>query len=311
MSSVDSSASSDGLVITGEVHRNDELPALLAALESYDQADFETSIRLLTPIAELGNVTAIFKLANSYSNLGNKAQAKALFRVGVDFGDIRCMNNLAGILNKEGDEKAAFRLYEMAAETGAPEPTYNFAVRLKNRGQIKEAIEWANRSLEAGYVRAPALLSILLPSESERFHKLGMEMNSITSFGLKLGQLMSQAMIHEAVELVERVDVHTIDSCEQGRLGWFCLGAGDLYHLLKRYEDAVDYFEMAIVPAHGLPSEKIASAKEKLQSCLDEISTIAASTGDELSTDGLRSKPLQLRETGLDSSSENPVDGLH
>ena len=294
MSSVDSSASSDGFVITGEVHRNDELPSLLAALDSYDQGDFKTAIEMLTPIAESGNVTAIFKIANSYSKLGNKVQAKALFRVGADFGDIRCMNNLAGILNREGDEESAFRLYEKAAETGAPEPTYNFAVRLKNRGQIKEAIDWANRSLEAGYVRAPALLSILMQSESERFHKLGMELNSITSLGLELGNLMSISKLDEAVELVEGVDLGSVDISETSQLGWFCFGAGNLYYLLERFEDAASYLEKAIVSAHGLPQENIAIAKEKLQSCADQISTRAGSElGEMTNVRDLRS-PLQL-----------------
>ena len=256
--------------LSGIIHRDDELSELIAALVPYDQGDNQSAVRLLTPIAESGNVTAIFKLANSHSNLGEKNLAKELYQLGVEFGDIRCMNNLALILNREGDEDSAFRLYERAAESGAAEPTLNLAVRLKNRGEIAQAIKWAQKSLEAGNILAPAMLSILFQAESERFHKLGVEMNSMTSLGLELGGLMTARKIEEALELVKRVDLDKVQSTELNQLGWFCYGAGNLYLNLERFEEAARYFERSLMPGHGLPADKIEDAKKMLELCLRE-----------------------------------------
>jgi TPR repeat protein len=256
--------------LTESIHADEGLPELLEALAIYDQGDDQSAVKLLTPLAESGNITAIFKLANSHSNLGNRDQAKELYQLGVEFGDIRCMNNLAGILNREGDAEAAFKLYEEAAESGQAEPTYNFAVRLKNLGQIPAAIKWAEKSLEAGYVRAPALLSVLLQSEVDRFHKLGLEMNSMTSLGLELGKLMTAGNFTEALELVERVNLEQVQSTELNQLGWFCLGAGNLYFNLDRFEEAAKYFELALVPGHGLPAAEIENAKQQLESCSEQ-----------------------------------------
>lgn len=267
--------------LSGIIHRDDELSELVAALVPYDQGDDEAAVRLLTPIAESGNVTAIFKLANAHSNLGNDHVAKELHKLGVEFGDIRCMNNLALILNGEGDEDSAFRLYEKAAESGEVEPTYNFAVRLKNRGEISAAIKWAEKSLEAGNVRAPALLSVLWQSEAERFHKLGLEMNSMTSLGLELGKLMSEGDFTEALALVERVNLEDVHSHEVHQMGWFCFAAGSLYFTLKQFDEAASYLERALDPVHGLPESQIDEAQEMLDTCSSGPSPSAASQVDE------------------------------
>lgn len=256
--------------LSGILHRDDGLSELIAALVPYDQGDNQSAVRLLTPIAESGNVTAIFKLANSHSNLGNKNLAKELYQLGVEFGDIRCMNNLALILNSEGDEDSAFRLYEKAAESGAAEPTLNLAGRLKNRGEITQAIKWAEKSLEAGNILAPAMLSILFQAESDRFHKLGVEMNSMTSLALELGGLMTARKFEEALELVKRVDLDKVQSTELNQLGSFCYGAGNLFINLERFEEAARYFERSLMPGHGLPADKIEDAKKMLELCLRE-----------------------------------------
>ena len=267
--------------LSGIIHRDDELSELVAALVPYDQGDDEAAVRLLTPIAESGNVTAIFKLANAHSNLGNDHVAKELHKLGVEFGDIRCMNNLALILNGEGDEDSAFKLYEKAAESGEVEPTYNFAVRLKNRGETSAAIKWAEKSLEAGNVRAPALLSVLWQSEAERFHKLGLEMNSMTSLGLELGKLMSEGDFTEALALVERVNLEDVHSHEVHQMGWFCFAAGSLYFTLKQFDEAASYLERALDPVHGLPESQIDEAQEMLDTCSSGPSPSAASQVDE------------------------------
>lgn len=275
------SVSTMSFSLSGKVHTDEDHPELIEALVPYDEGDDQAAVKLLTPIAESGNVTAIFKLANSYSNLGEGDLAKTLYQLGVDFGDIRCMNNLAGMLNRQGDAEAAFALYEKAAESGAAEPTYNFAVRLKNRGDISAAMKWAEKSLEAGYVRAPALMSIILQSESERFHKLGLEMNSMTSLGLELGQLMAAGDFTEALELVERVNLEDVHNSELHQLGSFCYGAGSLYFLLDQFEEAARYLEMALNPAYRLPAEQIEGAQERLASCLEELSPSAISKMDD------------------------------
>lgn len=267
--------------LSGKIHKDEDHSELIEALVPYDDGDYQAAIRLLTPIAESGNVTAIFKLANSHSNLGNDDVAKELHQLGVEFGDIRCMNNLALILNREGDEDSAFRLYEKAAESGEVEPTYNFAIRLKNRGEISAAIKWAEKSLEAGYVRAPALLSVLLQSEAERFHKLGLEMNSMTSLGLELGKLMTDGDFTEALALVDRVNLEDVHSHEVHQVGWFCFAAGSLYFTLKQFDEAASYLERALDPVHGLPESQIDEAQEMLDTCLSGPSPSVASEVDE------------------------------
>ena len=300
--------------ITGDLHTNDELPELIEALEPYDDADFRSAIKLLTPIAEAGNITAMFKLANSHSNLDNDLLAKKLYQLGVEAGDIRCMNNLAGILNREGDADSAFALYEKAAESGAAEPTYNFAVRLKNRGDALGAIKWAQKSLQAGYVRAPAMLSILFQSESERFHKLGLEMNSITSLGFELGGLLASKNVAEALELVERVNLENVHPSELNQLGSFCMGAGSLYFLLDQFEEAARYLELSLIPGHGLPEDQIDSAKEKLARCLQELSSSRdlrpSSFGPGSSFESKQSQETYLQEEPQEMPDMGEIAGI-
>jgi len=261
-----------GFAITGEPHTNDELPELIAALEPYDSKDFDAAIRLLNPIAETGNLTALFKLANCHSNVGNVELARQIYELGVDHGDSRCMNNLAIILKSEGDEEGAINLYRKAAEAGHAEPAYNLAVRLKDKGEFWEAIEWAKKSYEAGYIRAPSLLSILLEKEAERFHQVGVQMKSLTALGIEIGRLMTAGKLEAALELVDKVNIHDVDASEAHQIGVYCWGVGNLFFTLKDFDRAAEYLEIALQHRHSLTPEQIKTADEMLEGCKDDQS---------------------------------------
>jgi TPR repeat protein len=256
-----------GFTITGEPHTNDDLPELVAALEPYDSKDFETAIKLLTPIAETGNLTALFKLANCHRDVGNLELATHIYELGIAHGDSRCMNNLAIILKSEGDEEGAINLYRKAAEAGHAEPAYNLAVRLKDKGEFWEAIEWAKKSYEAGYIRAPSMLSILLEKEAQRFHQVGLEMKSLTALSLEIGQLMIAGKLEAALELVDKVDIHYVDASEEHQIGVYCWAAGSLLFILKDFARAAEYLEIALQHRHRLTQEQIKKAEEMLEGC--------------------------------------------
>jgi len=259
--------------ITGEPHTNDELPELIAALEPYDSKDFETAIKLLTPIAETGNLTALFKLANCHRDVGNLELARHIYELGIAHGDSRCMNNLANLYRKDGDLDAAFDLYQKAAESGQNlESVYNLAVQLDKRGETWAAIEWAKKSFEAGYIRAPSLLSILLDKEAERFHQVALEMKSLTALGIEIGRLMTAGKLEAALELVDKVDIHYVDASEEHQIGVYCWAAGSLLFILKDFARAAEYLEIALQHRHRLTQEQIKKAEEMLKRCRNKSS---------------------------------------
>ncbi len=132
---------------------------LLAALESYDAGDYATAEHALTPLAAEGNVTAIFKYANTLDHLGRTSEAVPWWRIASNFGHAGSMNNLALDLMENGqpeDVEEAERLYVRSLEAGNLEAGSNLAGLLEDRGDIDEFEALLECIGDSGWPRAYA-----------------------------------------------------------------------------------------------------------------------------------------------------------
>jgi len=109
-------------------------------LEAHDKGDFETALRLWTPLAEQGDIEAQFNLGMLYADGKGVAQnyktAVKLFMLSAEQGDADAQSNLGVMYNNgsgvEQDYKTAVKWYMIAAEQGYSKAQYNLGVAYYN-----------------------------------------------------------------------------------------------------------------------------------------------------------------------------------
>jgi tetratricopeptide (TPR) repeat protein len=169
-----------------ELFDNPDEPRLLAALESYDADDYATAEHALAPLATEGNVTAIFKYANTLDRLGRTSEAVDWWWIAAGFGHGGSMNNLALALVENGQPEEAERLYENSFAAGNPEGGFNLAGLLEDRGEIDKFAALLERIGDSGWPRAYARLGlyyVLQVGDAEAIEKATVIFNKGISVG--------------------------------------------------------------------------------------------------------------------------------
>jgi len=141
------------------LHRQDDLPTLLAALVPYDDGNFEAAHILLEPIARSGNVLAIYKLANSLDSLGHDELAEHFWRIAISAGHAAAANNLANRLKDANRGEEARELYLFAATSGEADGMFNLGVFLEHEDSLASN-QWLEKAVEAGHAKACALTAL-------------------------------------------------------------------------------------------------------------------------------------------------------
>jgi TPR repeat protein len=91
-----------------EILFEDELDSdLTEGLSFYHDREWQKAIAPLEIAARKGNVTAIFKLANSLDNLDREDEAIPLWEAAANFGHVGACNNYAIRLKRSGDNEGA------------------------------------------------------------------------------------------------------------------------------------------------------------------------------------------------------------
>jgi tetratricopeptide (TPR) repeat protein len=85
---------------------------------------------------------------------GRSAEAKSVWRMGVDRSEVESMVPLANLLAEEGEVEEAEPLYQRAFDLGDAHAAMNLAVDLWDQGRRADARTWVTRAAKAGDARA-------------------------------------------------------------------------------------------------------------------------------------------------------------
>ena len=225
-------------------------PDLIQGLAAYDRKDWVTAEAPLRRAAERGNVTAIFKLANTVSNLGRQDEAVPLWQLASDQGHDGAANNLANYLKAQGRVEEALALQQRSAEAGNVEAMFNLGMALDALGRTDEAYDWFERAIDAGNGRAAAYLGHELLKAGHRDEGL-----IVLQSGVDLGNMSACLML--AVDAQERDDYPVMAEWAQRALempddpreahqvknAWGLLGLG--LYLSGRVAESIDPLQRA------------------------------------------------------------------
>jgi TPR repeat protein len=188
----------------------DELDADLdEGLSFYDDREWQKAIAPLEIAARKGNVTAIFKLANSLDNLDREDEAIPLWEAAANFGHVGACNNYAIRLKRSGDNEGAQALYLRAAQSGNAQAIFNYAMTLDEEDQTAEFREWLRKSADAGMLRAQAMLGKHLHEHGEQEEGLelledAMEKGSLSAHLLAANIANTNEQYARALDLADK-----------------------------------------------------------------------------------------------------------
>lgn len=144
--------------IPSELFEDDSDEDLVEGLRHYDKKEWENSLPSLEASAQKGNVTALFKLANSLSNLDREDEALPLWEAAAEWGHTGACNNYAIRLNNVGDTEGARDLYRRSSAAGNAQSMLNLAFTYNEDTETELYLEWLNKAAQAGMLRAQALI---------------------------------------------------------------------------------------------------------------------------------------------------------
>lgn len=150
-----------------QLYEDEQDADLVEGLSFYDANNWEAALPPLERSATKGNVTAIFKLANSLSNLGNEDEAIPLWEVAANWGHLGACNNYAIRLRDVGDVEGARELYRRSAAAGNAQAMFNLALTYEDSEDDSEYREWLLKASDAGMLRAQAILGDYLVQQGE------------------------------------------------------------------------------------------------------------------------------------------------
>lgn len=141
-----------------ELYEDDSDSDLVQGLEFYEAKEWEKALPHLELASRKGNVTAVFKLANSLSNLDREDEALPLWEAAAEWGHFGACNNFAIRLNNVGDTEGARDLYRRSAAAGNAQAMFNLALTYDEDSESEFYREWLRKAAEAGMLRAQAML---------------------------------------------------------------------------------------------------------------------------------------------------------
>jgi len=167
------------------LHYNDDHPKLISITDAYYAGELDTVIKPLSELAREGNITAIFRLANVLSNMGEIDQAKYFWRIALAGGHTAAANNLANQLKHEGKKQEAMKLYQISAKAGESDGLFNLGL-LVEEDDPSEAEKYFLEAVQAGHPKACANLAVMYfaaerINEAFYFAELGISRNDFFS----------------------------------------------------------------------------------------------------------------------------------
>lgn len=119
------------------VYENNNEPRLIAAIALYDEEKWTEAALALEPIANDGNLLAIFKYANTLEEIGELAAAEHYWRVAVGAGDANSANNLANLMKRQSRTEEVTSLYELAIELGCLDALRNLGIWIEDENPAR------------------------------------------------------------------------------------------------------------------------------------------------------------------------------
>lgn len=189
------------------VYVGDDEPDLVQALTYYDSGLWAEAAEVLEPIANKGNLLAIFKFANSLEELGHFEAAEHYWLVAVAAEDGNSCNNLANHLKRQGRGEEARELYEKASELGCSLAMRNLGIELQD-DDPKQAEQWFLKAIDAGVSEAYANLAQLYLEQSREsefleFARLGIQQGSCYSASLIVVYYFQRDEYEQAIEAAQ------------------------------------------------------------------------------------------------------------
>ena len=172
------------VTIPSELYEDDSDEDLVKGLKYYEAKEWEKSLSPLEASAIKGNLTAIFKLANSLSNLDREDEALPLWEIAAEWGHTGACNNYAIRLNAVGDTEGARDLYRRAAAAGNAQSMMNLALTYDEDTETELYLEWLNKAAHSGMLRAQALIGNHLHSHGQEEEGLKVLENAIAKKSL-------------------------------------------------------------------------------------------------------------------------------
>lgn len=170
------------------VYENDVEPGLSEAIVLYDEERWSETAIMLEPIANGGNLLAIFKYANTLEKLGDPTAAEHYWRAAVGAGDANSANNLANLMKRQGRIEEVTSLYELAIKLGCADAIRNLGIWIQDE-QPEQAEKLFREAIELQVAGACANLGKLLldqgrESEAMQHLELGVSRGEFYSAGL-------------------------------------------------------------------------------------------------------------------------------
>ncbi|MFI9509029.1 tetratricopeptide repeat protein [Nocardia sp. NPDC052566] len=114
------------------------------------------------PTGADGDTDELFENGRRFVLQGNLPQAESSWRLAASLGHIGAMNNLADLLDTQGQAREAHEWYREAAERGNVEAMGNLAVLLHQVKRVSDAELWWRRAAQSGNTDAMYNLALLL-----------------------------------------------------------------------------------------------------------------------------------------------------
>jgi len=242
---------------------------LVAGLELYDADKYEEAEPLLRCAADRGNVTALFKLANTLSRLDREEEAIPLLEIASEQDHAGASNNLGLILFDRGQVDEAIALYAKAAEAGLAQAMFNLGIRLDEAGDADGARAWLLRAIEGGLGRACAALGNMLILEGEleearRLYERGADLGNLSSCTCA-GKERFEAKDYAPAEAWFRRGINLPEDPDESRqLPHAFAFLGLTLVLAGRSDEAIEYLERAVSMGNHDVEGALAEARSNL-----------------------------------------------
>ncbi|WP_327544518.1 tetratricopeptide repeat protein, partial [Yoonia sp.] len=140
------------------------------AMIAFDQGDYHVALEELLPLAERGDVLALYNVGMTYEDgFGDYAEAAKWYRLAAKRGDADAQTNLGHMYdNGQGvpqDDVQAVRWYLKAAEQGNATAQFNLGVMYRNGDgvprDLAQAVKWYGMAAKQGDPFAQSTLGVM------------------------------------------------------------------------------------------------------------------------------------------------------
>jgi len=140
------------------------------AMNAYDAGDYDAALQQLLPLAQGGDVLALYNIGMTYEEgFGDHAEAAKWYRLAAKQGDAAAQTNLGHMYDTghgvSQDDAEAVRWYLKAAEQGNVTAQFNLGVMYRNGEGVPQdftqALKWYRLAAAQGDVYAQSTLGVM------------------------------------------------------------------------------------------------------------------------------------------------------